>query len=287
MDQFLNVAWSGVWLGSADGCVAIALIASFRSARLINISVGAVFVFAALLMAWLRTKGLNAPLSVGVSTVAAVAICALQERFILRRIADASPVVRLLGTLSVAIVLTGVCAVWFGRDPVTAPGLGHGIPLTIGPLHSSVDVILSVAGAFALTAFGSLLFDRTMIGHAVTAAGADAGAARMLGIDVWKLRMIAMGFAGLASGLGGALFIPGGVLDFSQGLSLTLYGFVAATVAGFERPFAALAAAIAFGVTSQLGTAYISSVFSQAIAFGILAAVVLIGQRMNFMRAIA
>src|SRR4051794_16401878 len=162
MEQFLNVAWSGAWLGSADGCVALALIASFRAARLINISVGATFVFSALLMAWLRGSGWNAPLSVGVSALAAVAICCLQERFILRRIADASPVVRLLGTLSVAIVLTGVCAVWFGRDPVTAPGLGRGIPIAIGPLHSSVDVILMVAGAVVLTICGSWLFDRTM-----------------------------------------------------------------------------------------------------------------------------
>ena len=77
------------------------------------------------------------------------------------------------------------------------------------------------------------------------------------------------------------------MINFSQGLSFTLFGFVVAAVAGYQSPLRTILAALAFGIASELGTAYISSIFSQAIAFGVLAGVVIIGQRMSFMRAIS
>ena len=56
------------------------------AARLINMSVGATFVFAAMLMAWLRSYGFRAPSSVGVGVAAAVVVSCCQERFLLREL---------------------------------------------------------------------------------------------------------------------------------------------------------------------------------------------------------
>jgi branched-chain amino acid transport system permease protein len=109
----------------------------------------------------------------------------------------------------------------------------------------------------------------------------------MLGINVWRLRVLAMAFAGLSAGMGGVLFIPTGVLDFSLWLPFTLFGFVAAAVAGYHSFWWTFLASLGFGIVSEMGTAYISSVFSQAIAFGILAVAVLVGQRATALRILA
>src|SRR4051794_36487426 len=222
MEKFVNVAWSGVWLGSAYGALAVALVLSFRCARVVNMSVGAVFVFAALLAEQLQSGGLAAGLAAACAVVGAVVLTGAQEQFVLRRIATASPQILLLGTLAVAIVLSGVTAVLFGRDPVTGPGLTGEGSLDIGYWHARYDALAIVVGVALATLACWRLFETTRAGKAITAIGVDAPAAEMLGIDVWRWRLVAMAYAGLLAGVAGVLFLPLGVLDFSQGLSFTL-----------------------------------------------------------------
>ncbi len=286
MVQLFNLVWSGIGLGCAYGFIAIGLVATFRAGRVVNVSVGGTFVFAGLLMAWLITRGWSVAYAVILSIIAATVVSVAQERFVLRRIVGASPKILLLGTLAVAIVLSGVCGVWFGRDPITAPGLGGSIRFDFGFWHTSLDALLLVGAGLALTLGGWITLERTITGQAVTAVGADPGAAQMLGVNVWRLRHMAAAFTGVSAGVGGTLFVPLGVLDFNQGLSFTLYGFVAAAVAGYQSLWWTFLASIGFGIISELGTSYISSVFSQAVAFGILAVAVLVGQRVSSLRAL-
>jgi branched-subunit amino acid ABC-type transport system permease component len=281
MDKFLNVAWSGIWLGSAYGALAVALVVSYRAARVVNMAVGAIFVFAALLAEELGSRGMAAGAAAACGVAAAVVLAAGQERLVLRPIAGAPPQILLLGTLAVAVALSGVCAVLFGRDPITGPGITGGSPVTVGPWHTDADAVAVVALTLVVVALGWRAFERSGPGKAITAVGVDPGAAQMLGIDVWRWRLVAMAFAGLLAGGAGVLFLPLGVLDFNQGLAFTLYGFVAAAIAGYAGIAPALLAGWAFGVVSAVGTAYVSSVFSQAVAFGILAAAVLVAQRVD------
>lgn len=284
MQQFVNLVWSGIWLGGAYGIVAIALVACYRSARIINVSVGALFVLAGMLMQWLIGKGWAVVPAALAAIVIGPVVLAAQERVILRRMTGAEPAMLLLGTLSVALALSGVTAVWFGRDPVTGPGLGQGVGIVIGIWHTKLDALIVAGAACGLALVGWLALERSATGRAITAVGADPGAAQMVAINVWRLRMIATVFAGLAAAIGGVVFVPVGILDFSQGLSFLLYGFVAASIAGYMSVGWTLLAAVGFGIVSALGTAYVSSVFAQAVAFGILAAVVLVSQSVPGLR---
>jgi branched-subunit amino acid ABC-type transport system permease component len=281
MDRFLNIAWSGVWLGSAYGALAVALVVSYRAARVVNMAVGALFLFAALLAQELQSRGLGVGLAAAGGIAAAVALAAGQERFVLRRIAGAPPQILLLGTLAVAIVLAGVMAVLFGRDPITGRGLVGTGTIRVGGWHTSGNAVAIVAATLVVVAAVWRAFESSAAGKAITAIGVDPGAAQMLGINVWRWRLVAMACAGFLAGGAGALFLPLGVLDFSQGLSFTLYGFVAASIAGYYGIAPALLAGWAFGVVSAVGTAYVSSVFSQAVTFGVLAAAVLVNQRIS------
>lgn len=281
MAHFLNVVWSGLWLGSAYSALAVALVLSHRAARVVNMAVGALFVFAALLAQWLQSKGLAVGLAAVGGVLAAVALAIGQETLVLRRIAEAPAQTRLLGTLAVAIALSGVTAVLFGTGPVTGAGPAGTAAIRISGWRTNANALAIVVA----TLVGVLIVWRALqasrVGKAISAIGSDPGAAEMLGIDVWRWRRVAMAVAGLLAGGAGVLFVPLGVLDFSQGLNLTLYGFVAAAIAGYYGIVPALAAGWAFGVVSALGTAYVSSVFSQALTFGILAAAVLVGQRLS------
>lgn len=281
MAQFLNIVWSGIWLGSAYSALAVALVVSYRAARVVNMAVGALFVFAALLAQWLQSKGLAVGLAAVAGAWAAVALAAGQEAFVLRRVAAAPPQIRLLGTLAVAIALSGVTATLFGRDPVTGAGPAGTADIRLGGWHTNANALMIILATLlvVLIVWGAL--EHSRVGKAIGAIGVDPGAAEMLGIDVWRWRLVAMAIAGLLAGGAGVLFLPLGVLDFSQGLSLTLYGFVAAAIAGYYGIARALIAGWVFGVISALGTAYVSSVFSQALTFGILAVAVLIGQRLS------
>ena len=281
MGHFLNVAWSGVWLGSAYAAVAVALVVSYRAARIVNMAVGALFVFAALFAGALQGLGVEPPVAAVAAVVCVVLLAMGQEVFVHRPIAGASPQILLLGTLAVAIVLSGVSAILFGRDPVTGVGLVSTSAIGLGAWHTNSDVVTLVGAVVVVVALGSWAFESSRSGKVISAIGVDAGAAQLLGINVWRWRLVAMAFVGFLVGVAGVLFLPLGVLDFSQGLTFTLYGFVAAAIVGYYGIRRAMLGGWAFGIVSALGSAYVSSVFSQAVTFGILASAVLIGQRLN------
>ncbi len=287
LETLTNVVWSGIWLGSVYGAIGVGLVVSFRAARLINMSLGGIFVFAAMLAAWLQGHNLAPLAAAGIAIVVATAIAAVQEEVLLRRMESVAPSIMLLATLAVAIELSGLAALFFGRDPVTGKGITTQATASVGVWHPQWNAILLVLVVLALTAAVWMFVGRSAPGKAMSAAGDDAGAARMLGFSTWRLRLAGMLLAGLVVGVAGVAFLPLGVVDFTQGLNFTLFGFVAAAITGYESVPGALIGGWIFGLAGALGTAYISSVFSEAVAFGALISLVLLARRLPVLQALS
>lgn len=285
--RLVNVVWSGLWLGSVYSATAVALVLSFRAARFVNMSLGGILVFSAMWAAWLQGHGVGVMATLVIATLGAVIISLAQQWLVGERIEDAPAQQQLLATLAVAVLLSGISNLLFGSQPVTGRGLGGSGQLRIGLWRPTVNSLVLVGAVLVVCGAVWISGRRTIVGKAVMAAGYDSVAMRLMGLSARRLRRVALGVCGLIVGLAGCLFLPLGVVDFSQGLSFTVFGFVAAAAVGYESLGAAVLAGLGFGVVAALGTTYLTSAFSQAISFGILAAAVLIGRRSGLLRAIS
>ena len=283
--QLLNVGWSGIWLGTLYGAIGVGLVLSFRSARLVNLSLGPVLVFGGMLAAWVQTHGGTTAGGVLAASAAGAALSLAQETAMLRRLRGASGSMLLLATLSASIIVAGLIVIFFGRDPVTGEGLVGG-SLSLGGWSASWDSIVFVAVVVGASTLLWAFAEASPYGKAVSASGHDPAAAAMLGIDVRLLRSLVMGLTGGLVGLAGGLFLPLAVLDFSIGLRLTLFGFVAGAVFGYESLPGALLGGWLFGLLDAFGTAYVSSVFSEAVAFGALLVLIVAGRRLLLFESI-
>ena len=100
------------------------------------------------------------------------------------------------------------------------------LPTLIPGTRLSIALPIALVLAFALR----YVFDRTVFGYELRAAGSAPEAARRAGIDLPRMAFTAMALSGAMAGLGGATIVTGVLHRFNVSLSPG-YGFIAIAVA--------------------------------------------------------
>ena len=143
--------------------------------------------------------------------------------------------------------------------------------LVVGPLHSpgaagpetaelphaswlptlipGTRLSIALPIALVLAAVLRYVFDRTIFGYELRAAGSAPEAARRAGINLPRMAFVAMALSGAMAGLGGATIVTGVLHRFNVSLSPG-YGFIAIAVAlvGDLDPLRIIIASFAFGI---------------------------------------
>lgn len=273
MADVLTVSLPGLVTGAVYSLMGLGIVLAMRVTRVVNLAQGEFFVVGAFVTSTALAAGVPAALAVLLAVCVTGVLAAGEETLLLRRMPDASQPILLLTTVALAITLQGVQIVLWGRNPRTTGSFVPGdIRIdTVRVDGQSVALIgLAVVVAVALAAF----LDRSATGRAMAAVAEDTDAARMTGIDVFRLRLLGLLIAGVVGGLAGALALPLLLVDFSRGLGLALRGFVAA-VAGGTSVIGTLVAGLLLGIAEALAVRYLSSLFSDVIVFGALVVVVI------------
>ena len=119
------------------------------------------------------------------------------------------------------------------------------LPALVPDTRLTVSLLLGLALAGAL----AYVFDRTVFGYELRAAGQAPAAALRAGIDLERTALVAMTLSGAIAGLGGATIVAGVLHRFNVELSPG-YGFIAIAVAlvGGLDPLRIVVASFAFGI---------------------------------------
>jgi simple sugar transport system permease protein len=164
--------------------------------------------------------------------------------------------------VGIAMMLFGVGLAFFLGKPLIGPTAPHlpAIPLGFWSHSAAVRSGLAVNVLFVVgvvMSFGvRFLLQRTRWGLVVRTVGESADAARAMGYDVSRVRMLATMAGGFLAGVGGSflsLFYPG---SWNEGLS-SGQGLMAVALVIFARwnPVRCLWASLLFGGASALGPA--------------------------------
>jgi branched-chain amino acid transport system permease protein len=177
-------------------------------------------------------------------------------------------------------MLISAAIIWlWGQDPVSPPGLDGSTTVLGAPVETQR---LLVVGATLLAFLAlTLFFSRSYVGKALTASASNPFAARMVGIDVRRMGLLAFGLAGMLGGLAGVLVAPTNAVSFYSDLPMALSGFAAAVFGGLTSPLRTLAGGLGLGVAGQLTAGYLNGSYQTEVAL-LLMLVIMIARSSTF-----
>jgi branched-chain amino acid transport system permease protein len=265
----------GVMIGSLYALIALGYTMVYGVLKLINFAHGDVFMIGAYagLFAGLAV-GADAdpsPVKIAVIVLAAVAACVLLglliERLAYRPLRKAPRLTALITAIGISLLLENGAQKLWTANPRSFPNL---IP------NAELRPFVVVGTALLLALALEFIVKRTRVGRAMRAVSQDKDAAALMGISVD--RIIAFTFA-----LGSALAAAAAILYVSvnpkvtptMGLMLGLKAFVAAVIGGIGSLPGALMCGIILGLSEELISGYGASSYRDAIAFGLLIAILI------------
>jgi ABC-type branched-subunit amino acid transport system ATPase component/ABC-type branched-subunit amino acid transport system permease subunit len=255
-----GVMLQGAVLGTANGLLALGLVLTYRSDRIVNFAYGAMGGVGGGVGVLLYTaQHWSYPVCIVLGLAAGAAVGALTELLVIRRFVRASRLILTVATIGLAQVLGGIQLLlpkWIGGTTLlggfTTPLSGHG--LNIGSvLFTGDDLLTVVAVPIAITGLAWFLL-RTDSGIAVRAVADNRDRALLLGIPVRRLATIVWALAGLLAALAVILPAPtqGLTIDAAAGPTLLLPALAAAVIARMESLPIAVTAGIGLGIMNSL-----------------------------------
>jgi branched-subunit amino acid ABC-type transport system permease component len=267
--------------GLVDGCVyaliAVGMSLVYSITRVINLAQGGVVVLAALLAVSLQNAGVNPLLTLLVVVVVlAVTLAGIDRLVILPASRRATPERMLLVTVGLLQAIGGLLLLVWGNLPYTARPFTAGDPFTV--LGVAVQrQQLWILGALLVAVVGlGLLLNRTELGLTMRATASRPDAARLVGVDTDRIRLIAFSLSGAMAALAGAAVIPITFLQFDTTTSYAVSGFVAAVVGGLGSIGGAVLGGLLLGIVEGVFARYTGASLAEVAAIGLLILLLLV-----------
>ena len=289
MTHFIQTLISGLSLGSIYALIALGYTMVYGIAKMLNFAHGDIIMIGAY-------AGIIAVAQMGlpplIAVLLSILICALLgvliEFLAYKPLRQAPPLSVLITAIGVSYFLQNLALILFGSQQKAYPSLVQLGDITIGSVTINGITILTLLVTAIIMVVLSFFINRTRLGKAMRAVSEDKAAATLMGISV--NRTIALTFA-----IGSAL---AAVASIFYGMSYTyikpttgampgIKAFTAAVFGGIGSVPGAMLGGILLGLIEQLSKTYISTLWADAIVFGVLVVVLvvkptgLLGKTMN------
>ena len=271
---------SGLLIGGVYALIALGLNIVFGTMRVINFAQGALLMAGMFMAYWLwALGGVHPYLSPLVTVPVLFGLGYLIQRAIvsplLARERAREPMSVLLATLGLALVLENLALLFFSADFKTVQTDVSLATFKLGGLIVSVPRLVGL-GAMALTCLGLyLFFTRTDLGRAVRATGQDREAARLMGIDDFRIYGVAYALSAALMGVAAAVLVPFFYVHPGVGTSFLLKVFVIVVLGGLGSMPGAAVGGILVGLIEGIVALYVQAAVAQIVLFGVFVAILL------------
>ncbi|HEY2834415.1 MAG TPA: ATP-binding cassette domain-containing protein [Sporichthyaceae bacterium] len=257
----LGVILLGALIGTGNGLLAVGLVLTYRSHRVVNFALAGIGGLGAALAIGLHLgKGVPWPVAILPGIALGLLSGAVVERLVMRRLEHSPRLVVTVATIGLAQL--------FAAGQAATPHLMGG-PVLVGAfrtplshltwhvdplLISGNDLLLAAVVPFVLATLTWFLL-RTDSGIAIRGIAENGDRARLLGIPAHRLSLLVWTVAGGLAALTVTLRSPSEGLNLSvasSGPEVMLPALAAAVVAGFRSLPRAFGAGVALGILDQL-----------------------------------
>jgi branched-chain amino acid transport system permease protein len=271
--QFL---FSGITTGSVYALIAVSLVIVYKVSQLICFAQGEFFVFGALTMVTLTSKGIPMPLAFALAILIAMVIGALIQQVLIRPIQGSSVGALIVMTIAISLALRGLAMLIWGRESHVLRPFYQGEPLQIfgASLQFQVFWIVGITAVVLLLIW--LFFEKTSLGIAMRACAENPLGASLMGISVQKASLFAWAWGSGIGALAGIAVAPLLFIQYTGGLMPMIKGFIAMSIGGLSSIVGSVIAGFLLGIIESYTIGLISSKFSDTIVFALLMVILII-----------
>ena len=289
LSSIAQVFVSGLQVGSIYALMALSFYVIHSATGILNFVQGE-WVMVSAVLGIVLLDWLPYPLVIVASLLATTLLAVLSEWLIIRPLQakQASLFTMILSLLGMMIVIRYGTGAWFGREEYMLPG-----PVGDEVIQFGADVFVQPQALLILSAtiaifFGTHVFlHYTWLGRSMRVAAIDPIGAMLIGVDLQRVRVVAFGLGGLLAAIVGWLYAPLYAAGYMIGVIPGVKGFVVMVIGGMASPIGSLFGGLALGLIEVAAARYLSSLYSEAIAFVALMLVLfvrpqgLIGERVG------
>ena len=278
MDKLIQTLISGLSLGSIYALIALGYTMVYGIAKMLNFAHGDIIMVGAYaVITAVFTMGLPPFIAILIG----IALCALLgiviEFLAYRPLRQAQPLAVLITAIGVSYLLQNLALLIYGSEQKAFPTIVALPTVHIGGVYiDGITLATLVVTAVIMVAL-SLFINKTRMGKAMRAVSEDKEAAELMGISV--NRTITVTFA-IGSALAGvAAIFYGAAYTYirpTTGAMPGIKAFTAAVFGGIGSIPGAMLGGILLGVIEQLSKTYISTLWADAIVFGVLVVVLVV-----------
>ena len=259
-------------LGAMYSLLAIGYTMVYGIIKLINFAHGEIFMCGAFFTWWLMTSfaipfPIAALMGIMLSTMLGIGV----ERIAYRPLRNAPRFAVIISVLGMSIFLQNMARIIWGAESQIFEVDFDVAPLIIGNVVIPIKKVFILATSFVLMVFLGLYVKKTYIGKAMRATAADPEAAEMMGININAVIVLTFAIGSAMGAVAGILFaINYNSIDPFMGFNAGLKAFTAAVLGGIGNIYGAMIGGILLGLFEGIGAGYISSMYRDAFAFGVL-----------------
>ena len=193
------------------------------------------------------------------------------ERLCLRPLRNVKGPAAMITTIGVSYILFNVILLTVGADSKNFPNPLPSIRWQIGGAVLDFRVVLIWAIALLLMGALYMFVQRSRIGKAMRATAQDAEAARMMGVEVDRVIIMAFFLGSALAGAGGLIFgLYYNFTSFIIGFTAGLRAFTAAVLGGIGNVPGAMVGGVLIGLIEAMGGQFIATAWTDVIIFSIL-----------------
>jgi branched-chain amino acid transport system permease protein len=265
----LQLALSGLSIGSIYALVGLALVLPFKASGIVNFAQGEIVTFGAYLALILSGLGLPYLAVVPLVLVGAAMFGMATERLLIRPIANQSEFTLVIVTFAIGFIIKAAIRLHWQDNTFSIDAPFVGPPLVLGALRLNPAYLVFILSTVVVVAALFLFFGYSKFGKAMRATALDPIAAKLMGIRIGSVFSAAWALSTMLGAFVGLLLAP--VIGINPEIGhLILKGLVAAVIGGFSSLGGAVAGGLLLGLLETYAGAFFGATFKNLVPFGVL-----------------
>ena len=265
----LQLALSGLSIGSIYALVGLALVLPFKASGIVNFAQGEIVTFGAYLALILSGPGLPYLAVVPLVLVGAAMFGMATERLLIRPIANQPEFTLVIVTFAIGFVIKAAIRLHWQDNTFSIDAPFVGPPLVLGALRLNPAYLVFILSTVVVVAALFLFFGYSKFGKAMRATALDPIAAKLMGIRIGSVFSAAWALSTMLGAFVGLLLAP--VIGINPEIGhLILKGLVAAVIGGFSSLGGAVVGGLLLGLLETYAGAFFGATFKNLVPFGVL-----------------
>jgi len=280
VSQFTQQVILGLLLGGVYVAVALGFSLVWGILNIVNLAHGALVIVGSYITWDLFTRWHIDPfLSLPIDALVLFVIGYALQRGVINRVIRAPLLFTFLLTFGINLIIVSLLLLIFTADfrSVTPSYSGNGLHL--GSVTIPYIRFGGLVVAFLLAGALWAILNRTRIGAAILAVGADRDAAQLVGIDLRHMYALTFGIGAAFAGVAGGIISTFQSITPTAGDPYTLQAFAVVILGGLGRVSATVLGGLTFGLIEILGQSGPGPGYANAIAFVVLVIVLVVRPR--------